>query len=132
MVVIDANVAAALVVNLPWSKEARTEVLRDPNLIAPDLFTAELANVLWQNARNGALSQESALLGLHEIASIVSVRPSSEISEDALRMGMINGHSVYDCLYLALAMRERISLLTADRKLAALAKTMRTPVRLLL
>jgi predicted nucleic acid-binding protein len=47
MAVVDANVAVALIVDLPWSSEARELIRQDEMPIAPAIFRAEIANVLW-------------------------------------------------------------------------------------
>lgn len=48
----------------------------------------------------------------------------------AIDIALSEHHSTYDCLYLALAMTENLSLLTADRSLAALAKKLGCQVTL--
>jgi predicted nucleic acid-binding protein len=47
----------------------------------------------------------------------VHLVPLEELVEDATRLAETLDHRVYDCLYLALAVREGTRLITADRQL---------------
>ena len=49
----------------------------------------------------------------------------------ALAIALDQRHSVYDCLYIATALTESAKLVTADRKLAAIAADCGVPVTLL-
>jgi predicted nucleic acid-binding protein len=40
------------------------------------------------------------------------------LQDQALDLALRRGHPVYDCFYVALAMRKAVPLLTADRRLA--------------
>jgi predicted nucleic acid-binding protein len=48
--------------------------------------------------------------------------PSSEVAKRAFGLAVQFNHPVYDCLYLALAERESITLITDDTKLVTVAK----------
>jgi len=87
-------------------------------LIAPDLLVAEVCNAAWRSARLGRISQAQ----VDEIAASLPQFFDTLISATVLapRAVAIAGqldHSVYDCLYLALAEAEAASLVTADMKL---------------
>jgi predicted nucleic acid-binding protein len=43
----------------------------------------------------------------------------SELMDDALTLALRLGQALYDCVYLALALRRRCELVTADEKLCA-------------
>jgi predicted nucleic acid-binding protein len=47
--------------------------------------------------------------------------PVADLYEDALRLAIDLDHPIYDCFYVALAMRNQAPLVTADRKLMELA-----------
>jgi predicted nucleic acid-binding protein len=51
--------------------------------------------------------------------------PSSEVAKRAFALAVQFNHPVYECLYLALAERESISLVTDDVKLVTVAKKAR-------
>lgn len=132
MAIIDANVAAGLILALPWSEEAREEIRNHAERIAPSIFVAELANAVWQNVRAGNIVVEAGIAALEEVLPIVELSADAALIEPALRIAAAENHPVYDCLYLALAKERRQVLITADRKLAALARRTGTVVKLLL
>jgi predicted nucleic acid-binding protein len=132
MAIIDANVAVGLILALPWSEEAREEIRNHAERLAPSIFVAELTNAVWQNVRAGNLTVEAGATSLDEVLPIVELSADSALAEPALRLAAAENHPVYDCLYLALAKQRRQVLITADRKLAALARRIGVAVKLLL
>ena len=120
--VLDSSVAFKWVV--PESDTPRAVQLRDEfraavhELIAPDVFPAELAHALTRAERQGRITDavtrlidvltSSPIL----IASLPLLLRATDISS-RLRVG------VYDCLYVALADREGCELVTADSRLVA-------------
>lgn len=119
-VVIDANVAAALVLQLPYSARAREAIRSAERIIAPDIIVHEFTNVLWKIATQGRMTEgfaRRALVTLDGLVSdFVAGRP---IAHDALRIAIAFTHPVYDCFYLALAHERDAILMTADSRFAA-------------
>lgn len=94
-------------------------------VIAPTLFDSEVTNVLWKYARNGAIDEENARKTLAYILQIVDeYTDTSELAIEALHEGIRLGHSIYDMFYLVLARHNGATLLTTDKKLKALAKSL--------
>ena len=94
-------------------------------VIAPTLFDSEVTNVLWKYARNGAIDEENARKTLAYLLQMVDeYTDTSELEIEALHEGIRLGHSIYDMFYLVLARHNGATLLTTDKKLKALAKTM--------
>ena len=123
--VLDASVAVQLFFEEQHSKAAEDRVKRAGELLAPDLIWAEIASVIWKRHRRGDLSREDAL-GIAEQALALPLRVSSaaDLMPAALDLAMRLDRSVYDCLYLALAIRAKSVMVTADKRLAdALADT---------
>jgi predicted nucleic acid-binding protein len=120
IIIIDANVAAALLLDLAYSNAARAAVTGAERIIAPDIVVHEFANALWKLVAAGKTTDafaHQALVGLDALVSdLVAGRT---IAHDALRIAIELGHPVYDCFYLALAHDRNAPLLTADRRLAA-------------
>lgn len=131
MAVFDASIVVALVVKAPWSEEARRLLAQDTRPIAPAFLMIELASALWKNTRRAAVSAERAIDALHKIPSALDLQPDGPLIESAMRIAISANHSVYDSLYLALARREGVSLLTADKDLAAVATRLGIDVGLL-
>jgi predicted nucleic acid-binding protein len=124
--VVDASVAAKWF--LPSGQEAHVEtavgLLRryaagEIRFAVPDLFWAELGNIFWKAARQGRWARsdaENALL-LAQGRNFPTVK-SKELLEDALSIGLTFDRSVYDSLYVALAIVSKGTLVTADERLA--------------
>ena len=94
-------------------------------VIAPTLLDSEVTNVLWKYARNGAVDEENARKTLAYILQIVDeYTDTSELAIEALHEGIRLGHSIYDMFYLVLARHNGAALLTTDKKLKALAKSL--------
>jgi predicted nucleic acid-binding protein len=121
--VIDASVAAKWV--LPEMLSERAEALRftgEP-LIAPDLVFAEIGNALCKRAIKGEITTAIAIEALETATGLFSALvPMAGLATRAAEIAITMKHPIYDCLYLALAERERAPLVTADKKLLALGK----------
>lgn len=113
--VVDACVAIKWVVEEPDSKEARLLFLA--RMEAPDLMLIECANILWKKVHAHEINAGQATERWDALAgSPVALAPSGELLEAAILLSMEVDHPVYDCLYLALAIRSDIPLVTADEK----------------
>jgi len=122
--VVDASVLVKWVVLKSDSDRARA--LSAVRLEAPDLLPVECANILWKKARRGQLSEREACASLASLlAAPVELFASRELLDSALRLSLDLQHPVYDCVYITLALRRNIPLLTADRGLHAAATKQR-------
>jgi predicted nucleic acid-binding protein len=119
-VVVDASVALKWVFDEPDS--AAAVALRNEELIAPALWLAEAANALWRRAQRGEIAVGEAVEWLSDLrkAPIPSL-PIEPHLEQALQLAIEIGHPIYDCLYLALALRHQTHVVTADRSFASAA-----------
>ena len=110
--VIDTSVAIKWAVNEAGSDEAAELLPR--SLIAPDLFQAEVANVLTKKVRGRELSGAQARWAFDRILSRVSLVPSAPFGVAAFDLSLSLVHSVYDCYFLAVADAEGPFMVTAD------------------
>ncbi len=124
--VLDASVA------VKWAIPSAREPLTDESLrllkryvdsevefIVPDVFWAEVGNVLWKGTRQRRWRQDAA----EAVAADMKARDFSTVSSvlllpEALRIAFAHDRSVYDCLYVALAVQAKTDLITADERLA--------------
>jgi predicted nucleic acid-binding protein len=113
--VIDASVALKWVVEEDGTAQAFA-LRRQARLLAPELFVAECANILWKKVRRHELTAEEARLaaGLLQGADVELV-PTRRLLVPATRLAIELDHSAYDCLYLALALENGCPFVTADR-----------------
>ena len=123
--VVDASVAMKWILP-PANEPLVAEAIRlldlhtcgQTQFVVPDLFWVECSNVLWKSTRMGRCSQADALSGLASLKgySIVTL-PSVNLVEKAFTNSVTFGCSVYDSLYVAIAVETGAPLITADQKL---------------
>lgn len=116
--VVDTNVIAYYLLGTePFAAEAGRfwRAVREP--IAPSLWEAELANVVWMAIRSGVIEANEGPNRL-DLAAALGVRavPVREIWRGAVLRAVRSGTAVYDTLFVELATRERIPLATFDAK----------------
>jgi predicted nucleic acid-binding protein len=124
--VLDASVA------IKWAIPSAREPLTDESLrllkryvnseiefVVPDVFWAELGNVLWKGTRQRRWSKDEA----EAVTSDMRARDFTTVSSltllpEALRIAFAYDRAVYDCLYVALAVQLKTDLITADERMA--------------
>lgn len=116
--VLDASVLIKLYINEDGSRRAVNAVKHADALLAPDLLWAETGNILWKYARRGELDADAATAMLGDMLQMpIVVTASAELMPLALELAMQTDRTVYDCLYLALAVQTKGVMLTADERL---------------
>jgi predicted nucleic acid-binding protein len=122
--VVDASVAVKWVVEETGSDLARS--LSGASLEAPDLLLVECANILWKKVRIGDLTRQDANGCLGVLQHVpVNFTAGRELLGSAMDLSFELQHPIYDCLYLALAIRREIPLVTADERLTRAARKQR-------
>jgi predicted nucleic acid-binding protein len=122
--IVDASVAVKWHVQQSGSREARV-VGQGAELFAPDLVLAEIANTLWKYVRIGELSVEIAREMIAKAPEpFAALFPLHPLHSPAFELACNLKHPVYDCIYLALARREGLPLVTADKRLASIARNL--------
>jgi predicted nucleic acid-binding protein len=88
-------------------------------LLAPDLFPTEVAHALLVAERRGRiLPGQGPLLLADVLTTLPRIYPSlAGLLPRAYAIAELTKASIYDCLYVALAEREKCELITADDKL---------------
>ena len=118
-VVVDTNVVAYHLLGTPrFAAEAEAMLGAAEEILAPALWEAELANVIWMAVRADVLPPQEAP-GKLALAVGLGVRsvPIRTLWHGALLRSLQSSVAVYDTLFVELADRERLPLATFDRKL---------------
>ena len=124
--VLDASIA------VKWAIPLAREPLTDESLqllkryiggevefSVPDVFWAEVGNVLWKGTRQRRWHRHEA----EAVMADMKARDFATVSSllllpEALRIAFAYDRSVYDCLYVALAIESKSEMITADERLA--------------
>jgi predicted nucleic acid-binding protein len=129
--VVDASVAVKWVVEEDHSAKA-TILLAFDTCHAPDHWRAEAVNVLWSKVVRGDLTAADAEERMTVLlrAPVIGT-PIADLMARAFAISVARTVTIYDSLYVALAERRDIVMVTADERLirrlsgdAALAKRM--------
>lgn len=119
--VVDASVVIKWFADDPLSRAAIS--LRDVPLHAPDLLTADCAEILWRKGLRHEMTElqvdEAAELLLH---ANIGLHPTRGLIEQILGFARALKHPTRDCAYLATAWLLEIPLVTADDRLAAFVR----------
>lgn len=123
--VIDANVAIKWVLKEPDSNvaEALLEELNRKGTVmyAPALLTYEVANILFENVRQGKITLENAKEGIKDVLATglkLEFIQGTMLNIRALELAQhFNLPATYDAHYLALAESKHCELWTADKRL---------------
>ena len=118
-VVLDASVVVKWFVEEDHTPEARHLLDASTPYVAPDLIFAEVANTIWKKVRRGDISNETARAIVADLLLIdIDTVPCRDLTREAHALSAETGRSVYDAMYLALAVRLNTRLITADQRLA--------------
>ena len=134
--VVDCSVAAKWVLPEPGSDLALQLLeqyeLGEALLIAPDLLLAEFASLLAKRNRRKEVSADQAVRALHLMEScspkLLDMRSRLQHAFD---LSLQHQLSLWDCVYLALAIEHNCPLITADQRLFKGAVARHSLIRLL-
>jgi predicted nucleic acid-binding protein len=124
--VVDASVAAKWF--LPAAGETLTQqalqllkryAAGELRFLVPDLFWVEFANIMWKAVRQRRWPQASAEVAVRAMRDRNFPSVSSlALLEDAFAIASTFDRTVYDGIYVALALTSKTELITADERLA--------------
>ena len=129
-VVIDANIALALAIPLPYSDQAKEHIdhwQRDgTQLVAPALWGYEVVSGLCKASKIGLLTLQHAASAIDNLwaLGVEEITASEEMHRQALVWAERLGHKVaYDAQYLVVAQQYEAPLWTADERLVKNARS---------
>lgn len=87
---------------------------------SPEMFVPETANAVWKSVRRGLRTlDEGVQMFEAALAMPVQLHRHRDLATAAFDLALRRGLTVYDSLYVALALKEVLPLFTADRRLAS-------------
>lgn len=128
--IVDASVAVKWFLVEDGSGRARE--IADDDVSAPDLILLEVFNAVRKRAKRGDISSEQVDGVLPVMRSVLTrLVPIDGLIGEASRLAQDCDHPIYDCVYLALARRSAVPLVTADAGQFAAAQKAQIEARLL-
>lgn len=117
MIVTDSSVVVKLFAIEDGSDAARKLMASGEEFAAPDLLMIEVGNALMTKVRTSRLLEVHAERSLQSVPDIMALLyPSVELLDEAWKLAFQLRHPIYDCIFLALALRLDLKLVTADEK----------------
>lgn len=90
---------------------------------APELFVAETGNAIWKHIRRGLRTLDDGMEMFRSVMEMpIELHRHRDLMTTAMDLALRRGVSVYDALYVAVALKQLLPLFTADRRLAAAAE----------
>lgn len=128
--VLDCSVTMAWVFPDEATQEtaALRDALREGRAFVPALWPVEVANVLLAATRRGRIAETDwprIWRNLEALPVTIERVSTSRMRRTVLDTASAHGLSVYDAMYLELAIRMRLPLATLDRALGEAARTAR-------
>ena len=119
MFVVDASVVLKWFVPEIHSDRARRLLWTTHQYFSPDLLFPEVGNAIWKKVRRGELTAEEGRRLAVDISGIAVQTVSTRgLMIDAHALAVTTGVTVYDAMYLALAVRLKTEMITADDRLS--------------
>ena len=130
IVVLDASGAAEIAARTAIGVDFYNRLLNANKVLAPDLYIAEVSNVMWKKGRRDNANIDVYIDIAQDCISYVhEYERSVNLWEEALRASIEQDHPVYDMLYAVLAKRHGALLLTTDGKLAHICEKLSVRTR---
>jgi predicted nucleic acid-binding protein len=128
VIVADANVVVYLLVPGASTDDAQRVRDTDPEWLVPPLYRHELLNVLSTYVRSNRIPRDEAIKLFKRGMALVTVDNTESDPVEIFNLAQQRDCSAYDAQYIALALRHRVPLVTADRKLSEAAKDVAVPL----
>jgi predicted nucleic acid-binding protein len=117
--VVDASVALKWFIPEAGHEHAETLLDSKFSLLAPDLLWTEVANVIWKLRRREQLSIDQARGIVDQFDTMpVTLIESRTLLGTATSLAIETDRTVYDALYLAVALEHGCRMITADERFA--------------
>jgi predicted nucleic acid-binding protein len=117
--VVDASVAAKWLFQEP-DQDLALSLIGRFELIAPELLLVECGNLIWRRQRLGEVAAQVAPRMVGKLrAGPIRFYGCSGLVERAVVLAVALRHTIYDCIYMSLALAQQARVVTCDRRFAA-------------
>jgi predicted nucleic acid-binding protein len=117
--VVDASLVIKWFIPEIHSAAAQRWLDAPHDYFAPDLLFSEAGNAVWKKVRRRELQEIDGRQLVTDLTRIaVQTVPTRSLVEDAMGLALAAGTTVYDAIYLALAVRLETAVITGDDRFA--------------
>jgi predicted nucleic acid-binding protein len=117
--VVDASLVIKWFVPEIHSEAARRWLGASHDYVAPDLLFSETGNAVWKKVRRRELEDTEGRQLVMDLAQVaVETVATRSLLEDALALALTARITVYDAMYLTLAVRLETEVITGDDRFA--------------
>jgi predicted nucleic acid-binding protein len=117
--VVDASLVIKWFVPEIHSQAARRWLDASHDYVAPDLLFPEVGNVVWKKVRRKELDETDGRQLVIDLAQVaVETVATRSLLQDAFAVALTTGVTVYDAMYLTLAVRLETEVITGDDRFA--------------
>lgn len=115
--VVDASVAAKWYVNENFTAEAEKLLDGSYDIHAPELMLPEFGSIIWKKARRGDLTDRETSRIINAFTrQNISYHSHQALIRPACTGAMLSNQTVYDWMYLTLAVSLSCKFVTADER----------------
>ena len=133
MIAIDASALACFLLKEEGWREVG-EALKE-GALSPDLVLKEVSNAILKRFRRGEMSKEEVDAALQALSALtgraLKVEEETKYVEEAIKVAMDRGITVYDAVYIVFSKGKNLRLMTADERQAKAASEEGVEVRLI-
>ncbi len=119
MIVIDASALASYILREEGYGKMR-DYLDRHRVVSVDMVAKEVSNAILIAFRRRRISKDDAEKAfkalLHMLNKVVELYPETEVLSEAFTIANSTGLTIYDSLYIALAKKLKVQLITGDRR----------------
>ena len=117
--VVDASLVVKWFIPEIHSEAARRWLGASHDYVTPDLLFSEAGNTVWKKVRRKELEEAEGRRLVKDLAQVaVETVATRSLLEDALALALTAGITVYDAMYLTLAVRLETEVITGDDRFA--------------
>ena len=124
MILIDASALASYILREKDSERVRECLIQ--GVVSPELVVKETANAIVMAERAGRIDDQQAHSCLRALKALsrtnIKFANQEDVVEESFDLALKSDLTVYDALYVSLAKRLKVSLLTCDERQAKVAK----------
>ena len=125
IIVLDASAALEIALNNADAERFTEAVSIAKLVIAPDIYLSEVVNAFWKYANFSGMDKETCKTGIDYCIDLIDdYIPTRFLTHEVFSESISHHHPSYDIFYIVIARRNDAVLVSKDKKLTEIAKSM--------